>query len=268
MTVTPNIDVTIADIDSNTVGINIVNAGASSAENVEVIIDPRSAAVVAPSQIPFTCVEVAGVIGCSIEVLDPGELASLVVECISDENINCSALGISVNVGGVQVTSVDEPYILKIGEPPVAAPGSQVVYTVRVVNPLDEPVLDVRVTDRMPDAIEIIEGKAPEGILTISGQNILFQLDELEAGGSVAFALTTRVSPDEDFNQLVNSACLSIDSNPVQRCAKMTFLRAGQLPATGQVGLMLRVLRWLLILTISSAMLFGIWFLYRKLRRN
>lgn len=265
-TVTPDIDVTVEDINVDTIEISVVNGGKFVAADVGLVIDSRGQLYAANGG-SFTCVEVGGLITCAVGNLDPNELASGTFNCPDSNNVNCSGANVSVLVGGVAIAVVDEPYIIKVGEPPVAAPGSEVVYTIRVINPLTESVFDVQVTDRMPEVLEITASKAPEGVLTIKGQAISFALDELEAGATVAFTITTRVREDEVFNQIVNTACLASSANPVERCAKMSFLRTGELPRTGEVNFLVVILRWLIVPLISALMLFGVWILFRKMRR-
>ncbi len=159
----------------------------------------------------------------------------------------------------MQLVVIDEPYLLKIGEPPIAGPGTTVTYTLRIINPTDETALQVQVSDEMPDALEIISADASAGNVRIEGQQVRFSQAELAAGGRTVVRVVTRVRPGEGFNEIVNRACLTSQGNRVPSCAEMRFLRASEIPATGEQP----PYRWLiisgLVLTVVAMLAFAFW---------
>jgi uncharacterized repeat protein (TIGR01451 family) len=171
-----------------------------------------------------------------------------------------------VIVGGATVAIVEEPFIIKVGEPPIAAPGSEIVYTIRVINPTSESAFNMVIRDAMPEGIEIVSGTATDGSLDIVGQIIELNLDELVAGGRVTITLITRVSDSDVFPQIINRACVTSSSNPSPRCAQMSFLRAGQLPNTGDTPFIYTMLRWGFVIMLTGFMLFGLSLLWRRMR--
>jgi uncharacterized repeat protein (TIGR01451 family) len=129
---------------------------------------------------------------------------------------------------------IDEPYISKIGQPPIAAPGAPVTYTIRVINPTNQTANNVRVVDTMPDAILIESAQASSGSVSFAGQNVTFTQALLAPGERVTITLVTRVSSVGVFNEITNRACLTSSLNRTASCAEMTFLRAGSIPGTGE----------------------------------
>lgn len=265
-TTTPDIDVTKTSDGDDTVTIVVVNSGDDVSDVVvqEILRDEveyRSASLGDP-----ICFEVAGLISCRVGELGAGEVIDLNFT-LQTNGIDPASGQTVVLVDGVAAQIVDEPYISKVGNPPVAEPGSEITYTIRVINPTLESALDMIIQDQMPDAIEILDGNATAGDLTIDGQDITLELDELGAGGRVIITLNTRVREDQVFNQIVNIACVTSSSNPAPRCAQMSFLAVGQLPATGEIATTTLWLRWLTVLGLTGLMFLGILGFYRHIRR-
>jgi len=164
----------------------------------------------------------------------------------------------------VRLLIIDEPYLLKIGEPPVAAPGAMVIYTLRVINPTDTAALQVEVADTMPDALTIVEASASSGQVQIAGQNVNFTQDTLAADGRVTITIVTRVREEGEYNEIVNEACLTSQSNDTPSCAQMRFLRAGEIPATGETPV---YRHWVLPLLVGLLMLIGCGLLFRRVNQ-
>jgi uncharacterized repeat protein (TIGR01451 family) len=266
-TSSPDIDITkVGDGDSGAT-INLVNNGDSTAPDVVVIENLREdVEYISASSGNTVCTASAGLVTCRVGDIPAGATAQVNVN-VDSNGVDPASGETIVVVGGVTVASIDEPYIIKIGEPPVAAPGSEITYTIRVINPTTESAFDVLIRDEMPEGIEIISGEASDGTLEIDGQMIELSLDELVPGGRVTITLITEVSDSEVFPQIINRACVTSSSNPAPRCAQMSFLRAGQLPNTGDTPLMLTLVRGGLVLVLSLAMLFGLTLFWRRMQR-
>ncbi|MEL6528176.1 MAG: DUF11 domain-containing protein, partial [Chloroflexota bacterium] len=213
-----------------------------------------------------TCVEVGGLVSCQIGDLDAGDVATLDFS-LQTNGADPASGQTSVIVDGSPIEIVDEPFISKVGNPPIAEPGSQIVYTIRVINPTDETAIGVTVTDEMPEVIQILSGSTTAGTVTIAGQDVTLKLAELGPGERVTLTLITRVRDDEIFEQIINVACLNSSSNASPRCAQMAFLAVGELPLTGQVSWAMRMMRWASVLTLVSIMFAGIFTLQRRLQK-
>jgi uncharacterized repeat protein (TIGR01451 family) len=181
------------------------------------------------------CIEQAGVIFCQLGTIGEGETAGVDVRVGTDGSDPASGRT-SVSAQGVTPQVIDEPYISKIGNPPVAGPGTEVTYTIRVINPTDAAVSNLRVRDTMPDPIEIISFSADSGTLRVQGQQVIFTQSSLEPGGRITITLQTRVR-EGGFNEIINEACLTSSDNDTPSCAQMSFLRASTIPATGETPL-------------------------------
>jgi uncharacterized repeat protein (TIGR01451 family) len=260
----PEIEVTKTSDGDTTVQIDIVNSGSGAAEDVVLVETLReevryvSSFASAPS-----CLESGGIVVCELGTIPPGETSSVGIN-VQSSGVDPASGQTVVTVGGVPGAVVNEPYIIKIGEPPVAGPGAEITYTIRVINATAESALNLRVVDQMPDAIEILEGSASAGTLTIDGQDVLLELDELQAGARLTIVLRTRVREDGSFTQIINEACLSSSSNASPRCAVMSFLRAGQLPGTGEAPLIALLVRaGLVALGLASTALIA-WRIWRR----
>ena len=154
-----------------------------------------------------------------------------------------------------------------MGNPPVAPPGSDITYTIRVINPTSDSAFDMVIEDNMPDIIDILDASATAGEIEITGQNIQLSLAELEAGERVTLTINARVSDDEDaVEAIINEACVTSSSNPAPNCAIMSFLAVGVLPNTGQISLYGLFVRWGVVLGFSALMLVGIALLYLRLK--
>jgi uncharacterized repeat protein (TIGR01451 family) len=120
--------------------------------------------------------------------------------------------------------------------PPFAQPGDIVTWIITVFNPTSVTQTDIRVTDTIPDALEIIDVSATAGNVTSSGQNVTFTLASLAPQQTVTITITTRVRPGAPFI-IENVALLrSINWGDVGDgvTAKAQLVLASQQPGTGQ----------------------------------
>ncbi len=238
--------------NNNEVEIVVSNVGEGEARGVVLIEELReSVYYIESSPGSPICLENAGLVVCQLGDLDPGESSG--VEISLETNGADPAGGrTTVTVDGVPSAVVDEPFIIKIGEPPVAAPGAEVTYTIRVINPTTEIARNVVITDEMPEAIEILSGESTSGNLTISGQSVRLTQAVLQPGERITITLLTQVRDDDVFDTIINEACLSSSSNPSPSCAQMEFLRASGLPGTGETPWWRD---WLLILAAAAGVI-------------
>lgn len=233
-TITPDLGVTKEVVDDG-VRIVVENNSAADANNVRVVESLRSGVRYISSR-PGSpvCIEDEGVVYCALGTIGGGASSAVDIGIRTDGTSPTSGETI-ITSDGIQLVVIDEPYLLKIGEPPVAGPGTIVTYTLRVINPTDRPAAQVRVVDQMPDTLQVVSGSATEGVITVDGQHVDYRLARLGPGERVTIRLVTRVrESDLGSDEIRNRACLTSQLNRTPSCAEMRFLRAGALPVTGQ----------------------------------
>lgn len=267
LTATPALEVTVEGDGENIMSVMVVNSGISDANNVIVQEQLRDGVEYRSSSLgdPI-CTEVGGLVSCRLGGIGAGQSAN--VDFTLQTNGESPDSGITtVFADGVIPQIIDEPYIIKVGNPPVAPPGTEITYTIRVINPTSESAFDMVIEDNMPDIIEILDASATTGDLEITGQNIQLSLDELGAGERVTLTIQALVREDEEaVEAIINEACVTSSSNPSANCAIMSFLAVGILPNTGQVSLYSLIIRWGVVLGFSILMLVGIALFYLRLK--
>jgi len=266
-TLSPEMEVEKLSDGDDEMTIVVSNVGAGDAQNVvlEENLRPNVEYRIATTDGQQICVEVGGLVTCRLGDVNAGE--SVAVDFSLDTNgIDPASGQTTVRVNGQALVSIDEPYISKFGDPPVAPPGSALTYTIRVINPTGDDAQDMVITDLMPEAIDIIDGSATAGDLAIDGQDIVLTLDTLDAGGVVFITLDTVVRDDDIFEAIENRACVESSLNAGERCAITSFLAVEGIPDTGEVFWLTHWLRWSTVLIIASLMLVGLGYLARRMR--
>lgn len=262
---TPDMEVDKVESDQ---GFDIIvgNNGSGDAQNVTVIESLRPG-VRYLSSIPGSpvCIEDRGVVVCELGTIAGGDSAVIGINASTD-GTDVTSGQTQVIVGGFSAVVVDEPYIFKVGQPPVAAPGEVVTYTLRVINPTDEDVTDVLVQDMMPDALEILSAESTSGTVTIDGQSVTFTQARLNAGERITITLETRVLETEVFDSIINRACLTSSGNASPSCAQMSFLRAAELPSTGETPRLRMLMLLGGVLLIGGLGMAGWLIIFRKWR--
>lgn len=228
----PEIDVDKEQDDDDEFTIIVENQG-DDAQDV-VIIEELRPEVVYLSSTPGNplCLEEAGVITCTLGTILGGESARVNVR-VEGNGANITSGRTTVVVNG-QATTFEEPYIVKVSQPPFAAPGDDINYTIRIINPTGNAISNVRVTDTMPDSVEIVNTTSTGGTIQVNGQNISFSQNSLEAGGRITITIQGRLGQDLTENEVINRACVTSSANETARCAQAGFVRALSLPTTGE----------------------------------
>lgn len=268
-TTTPALEVTVEGLDADSMSIVVVNSGLTDAQNLLVQEQLRSGVEYRATNLgePI-CTEVGGLVSCRLGTLGAGQSTNVDITVQTNGESPDSGVTI-VSADGITPQIIDEPYIIKVGNPPVAPPGSEITYTIRVINPTTETASDMVIQDVMPDIIEILDASATEGDLEIDGQNITLSLDELGAGERVTLTIQARVSDDDEaVEAIINTACVTSSSNPSPNCAVMSFLAVNVLPNTGQASWLMIILRWSMVLGMSTLMFTGIALLYLRLKNS
>ncbi len=265
VTGTPDLAVTVVGNGENEMSVFVVNVGDNAANNV-LIQEVLRAGVEFRAALPSApiCTEVGGIVACRIGTIVGGAEASVNFTVQTNGESPDSGITI-VTADGVAPQIIDEPFISKIGNPPVAEPGSEITYTIRVINPTDDSAFDMLIQDVMPDIIDILDAEASAGTLTINGQNIRLEIDELAAGERVILTIQALVRDDEDAQEIRNTACVTSSSNLDPNCAVMSFLAVEALPPSGEISLFMQILRGLAIGLFMMGIFMGGRWIYRRL---
>ncbi len=234
--ITPTQDITINKdpVDNDTLIIEIQNGG-QVLTNV-VLEEALRPGVIYVSSSPGSplCREQAGVISCNIGTLGDNESFRV--------DIQVDAEGVDIVSGQTTLrsdqfsTRVDDVYIVKSSQPPFAAPGQDITYTIGVINPTSRTVSGLTVFDTMPEAVTIENAVVTRGSgqIVVDGQDIRYQQASLAAGDRVTLTITGQLRTDAIGSQIANRACLTTSTITRPRCAVAGFIRANALPATGE----------------------------------
>lgn len=257
----PAIGITKVPVDDDTIDIIIENGGDEGDFIVEEELRPGVFYVSAQPGTPL-CTENQGVITCSLGTLPSGASANVQIT-VNTQGVDITS-GLTTVTSGNRTVSLDEPYIVKLSQPPFVAPGDTLTYTIRIINPTNRVFSGILMTDTMPDAVRILSAEASSGSVTVNGQNIRFTQASLAAGGRVTITVAAELLEGETLPQVINRACLTTSTNPTPRCAVAGFVRAAQLPGTGETP---SSATWLLLFG-GLATLTGLFGVYRLLRRG
>lgn len=260
------------DVDKDSDGdddlqIDVINRGTRDIDDVVLIEELREQVIFLSVRTGSPgCLESGGIVICELGTIPGGDTAS--VDMRVDSNGTDPTSGrTTVTVGGVPVGVIDEPYISKIGSPPVAGPGTDVTYTIRVINPTTDTARSLVVEDDMPVSLEVLSAESTSGSVRVNGQLVRFTQGALAPGRQITIIVQTRVREDGDFNNIINEACLTSSSNPSPSCAQMQFLRASALPATGEAPtLAQRITRIALPLAALLIVILGGWIVINRPR--
>lgn len=257
----PVIDIDKEQTDDDEITITIENRG-EDIDNlvVEEQLEPEVIYVSSSPGNPL-CQEVAGVITCTLGSLDSGESASVTI-IVDSDNADILSGRTSVRVDGVTQT-VSEPYIVKSSQPPFAAPGAQITYLIRVINPTNQIFRNITVTDQMPDAIEILSAEASSGTVRLNGQAINFQQAQIAPQERIVITITGRLREGQSAPEVFNRACLTTSQDPSPSCASSGFFRARALPTTGENQNSL--IRWIVVTLFGLSFVGGVYAYRRKM---
>lgn len=263
--ITPTQDVIIIKdpVDEDVFTIEVENGG-QTLTNV-VLEEALKPGVIYISSSPGSplCREEAGVISCNIGTLGGNETFRV--------DIQVDAEGVDIVSGQTTLrsdqfsTRVDDVYIVKASQPPFAAPGESITYTIGVINPTSRTVTGLTVFDTMPESVTIDNAVVTQGTgqISVDGQNIRYQQASLAAGGRVTLTITGQLRADALGSQIANRACLTTSTITRPRCAVAGFIRANALPATGEGS----PLQWTVI-GIAAALIVTTGFILRGAFRH
>jgi uncharacterized repeat protein (TIGR01451 family) len=127
-----------------------------------------------------------------------------------------------------------EAYITKSANPPFALPGQEVTWTITIINPSDEPVTNVRVTDTIPVQLEILSASASLGSVTVNGQNIAYSLATLAGNTQMTITIRSRVRDSVVPPYTVRNLALLTGDDIPSRQASATVSSVSSLPNTGE----------------------------------
>lgn len=115
--------------------------------------------------------------------------------------------------------------------PPFAAPGQRVVWTITVSNNSGAPITNVNINDPVSSSLQILENEitdsSPTGTVTVNGQLVTFTQPVMAAGEVVTITLVTRVRGDVPVPFIIPNEIPDYG-------ARAQILSVTQLPATGE----------------------------------
>ncbi len=134
--------------------------------------------------------------------------------------------------GSERIIEFVDPFLTKRVEPPFSLPGEIVTWFITVTNPGTTPVPNVVITDTLPQQIVIIRTQAIDGVVSVNGTTITYELSSLGPGQSQTLIVTTRVRDTvTPPYSIVNVAEMV---SPVPARASARVLSVGSLPQTGE----------------------------------
>jgi CSLREA domain-containing protein len=263
---TPTTDVTIVKepADSDTFTIEIEN-GDQVLTNV-VLEEALRPGVVYVSSSPGSplCREQAGVISCNVGTLGGNESFQVDIQVDSE--------GVDIVSGQTTLrsdqfrTSIDDIYIVKSSQPPFAAPGEAITYSIRVINPTSRTISSLNVFDTMPEAVTISDALVTEGSgqISVDGQNITYQQATVAAGERITLTIMGQLQVNASGSQIANRACLTTATITRPRCAVAGFVRANALPATGEAS----PIHWVIMTIVAGLLITSLAMIRTIMRRN
>lgn len=126
--------------------------------------------------------------------------------------------------------------ITKEADNPNPAPGETVVFIIRVSNTGSEAARDVQVEDAVPGAFEVVNVYTTLGIASVSGQNVIANIPQLDPGVSAVITVETRLRAGAS-GQLTNEVvarAIAVDGAalPPQRAQAVLAVEADTVPDT------------------------------------
>ncbi len=147
-------------------------------------------------------------------------------------------------VAGPEIVAPNDPSFVKWVNPPEAAPGQTVRWTMAITNDTNDTYINSVLVDDAVDGTyfaEIIEATASKGTATINGLNVHYDIGDMAPGEVVTLTLVTRLRSDlASGATATNTATITIRSRPPRSVsASVNILGAAverpieELPATG-----------------------------------
>jgi uncharacterized repeat protein (TIGR01451 family) len=129
-----------------------------------------------------------------------------------------------------------KPVITKRAEPTEARPGDEVIWIIDVTNTGNEAMIEVVVTDEVPDVLEILGATTSQGWVTVQGQRVIAEIGTVGPDFWVHIHIRTRVRPDTPPQTVENVAILNC-WNCKEHWARAYLKIIGEgLPPTGGLG--------------------------------
>lgn len=124
--------------------------------------------------------------------------------------------------------------ISKTVNPPFAAPGDTVTWTITAGNPGPQTLNNVRVVDTVPAQFEVLSVSTTLGTGSVNGQTVTVTIPTLAVGANAQITVRSRIRISAQPPYLLeNNACMTSAEYPTAACAKATVSSAAGLPATG-----------------------------------
>lgn len=174
--------------------------------------------------------------------------------------------GDPVDEPGAFIMSAD-PAISKVGAPQFAQPGEEVVWTITIWNPSDNPAINPVVTDVIPGELDVIAANTTSGDLTLDGTTYVWTQPTLSVGDTVTIIIITRVRADADVPFVVTNTAVLTGDNFEEMDSSAVVISVLELPATGETPRDALILRTLLM-TLGVVIVIGLGGMMLRRRLN
>jgi uncharacterized repeat protein (TIGR01451 family) len=135
---------------------------------------------------------------------------------------------------------VQDPTIVKLGEPAFAQPGEAVTFIITITNPNAIPLDSVIVTDVVPNQFTVLGATASAGTATVNGQTVSFFFQTMPPLSSVEIRIQTRLRDDVVPPLTIDNIAVLGGIYSGRSTATVTVgvgditLRVTELPSTGE----------------------------------
>jgi uncharacterized repeat protein (TIGR01451 family) len=169
----------------------------------------------------------------------PNVASSRLISQNRQDQRRCTLLtvGVTCQSNGVypalqtQTIDTSRPYILKVADSSLAwGDGSELTWTIRVVNPTARSLSNVIVVDELPDDLAFVS--ADRDYQRLNDGSIRFQIGRLEGYESASIRITTRLL--SDAGMVINRVCLDYRRLDDQLCNSAQAFNISNLPLTGE----------------------------------
>jgi CSLREA domain-containing protein/uncharacterized repeat protein (TIGR01451 family) len=231
LTINKSVDKVIPPVVSYNVVVN--NTGPITVSGITLIepVQP-GVAVIETNPGETVCTKGSTAITCNLGTLVSGGSTQV--------NVVANADGADPLLGQTQVLSnnsprvvLKDPYIVKFVSPPFQLPDQVISWTIRVINPGDQPATNVIVEDRLPDELEIVGLTASSGIVSYRGQRVEFRQEQLQGVDAITITVRTGSRRESTAAIIYNRACLTTDQTPRPQCTGAPLINVNRLPETG-----------------------------------
>ncbi|MEO1667019.1 MAG: right-handed parallel beta-helix repeat-containing protein [Chloroflexota bacterium] len=182
----------------------------------------------------IVCRKLSSTITCDLGDLPPGlsENLTFLTQGQLDTLLTSQTRILAANIDAIVPS---EPYVVKIVSPAFAQPGTDIVYTIRAINPSSETATSIVLTDEIPPQLAVVDVEANVGTARVTDGLLTYRRASMEPGEVFSITLTTRASGEtEGMPAVTNNACLDYSEITTPVCDEVPVFFVSELPSTGE----------------------------------